>query len=176
MCSYYTTQLVQLSNSQEAIVLLSHRYRFYKRYKNHYFFLDFCYYETLLVFIYLWLPCCNTFRAALFPVVFAFSHGPILGSVVLWRNSIVLHSVDKMTNIVLHVSPAVTLWGIRWWVGHYGSNTFLCYTRALNNAQWNPSIRTPPNFSIHLFLNTPFSQYTFSHPKYILLSNVHFNL
>jgi hypothetical protein len=100
--------------SAESVVLLSLRYRFYKKESNHYFFFDFCYFAKLLTFLYLWGPFSDSFRGALFPIVFGFSHGPLLGSVVLWRNSFVPHSTDKMTNVFVHVSPAVTLWGIRW--------------------------------------------------------------
>ena len=96
-----------LSSSKETIILLSCRYRLYKKEHNHYF-------TKLLLFLYLWLPSWDSFRGALFPIVFVFSHGPLLWSVVLWRNSIVPHSTDKMTNVFVHVSPAVTLWGNRW--------------------------------------------------------------
>ena len=98
------------------MLLLSYRWYSYKKLKHHYFLFDFCYFTTFLILIYLWLPRGISYKGALFPVVFGFSNGPLLAAVVLWKNSIVPHSADKMTSMFIHVSPSITLWGIRWCV------------------------------------------------------------
>ena len=79
--------------------------------------MDFCYFTNFLILLYLWLPSYfNTLRGMLFPTVFGFTNGPLLAAIVLWRNSVVPHSVDKMTSMFIHTSPAIALWGIRWLV------------------------------------------------------------
>ncbi|CAI8015511.1 Glycerophosphocholine acyltransferase 1 [Geodia barretti] len=100
--------------SKKAVLLLSYRWYSYKKLKYHYFLFDFCYFTTLLIFLYLWLPWGHLYKGYIFPSIFGFSNGPLLAAVMLWKNSLVPHSVDKMTSVFIHVSPSITLWGIRW--------------------------------------------------------------
>ena len=75
----------------------------------HYFLMDFCYFTNFLILLYLWLPSYfNTLRGMLF----GFTNGPLLAAIVLWRNSVVPHSTNKMTSMFIHTSPAIALWGI----------------------------------------------------------------
>ena len=80
----------------------------------HYFLLDFCYFTNLLLLIYLWLIPAGPLAGKLFMAVFYFTNGPLLGAVVFWRDSLVFHAVDKMTTLLLHVLPALTVVTIRW--------------------------------------------------------------
>lgn len=98
------------------VLLIIHRWYTYKKMQYHYFLFDFCYFTNLLILTYLWLPAFlpTALRGHLFIFVFAYAHGPLLSAIVLWRNSLVPHSVDKMTSLHIHISPAVALWGIRW--------------------------------------------------------------
>ena len=88
------------------------RWLYYKQKRHHYFLLDFCYYTNTLLLIYFWSPWQPNW---LFPTVFVFSHGPLLFAAVIWRNSIVPHSLDRMTSVFIHISPALTTWGTRWY-------------------------------------------------------------
>ena len=101
---------------QKAIVLLSYRWYAYKKLRWHYFLFDFCYFTNFFILIYLWLPLGDSIRGLLFPIIFGFSNGPVLSAIVLWTNSVVPHSIDKMTSLFIHLSPSLALWGIRWWV------------------------------------------------------------
>jgi hypothetical protein len=112
----YIPQDFYIFYSFKALLLLSYRWYSYKKLKYHYFLFDFCYFTTLLIFLYLWLPWGHLYKGYLFPSIFGFSNGPLLAAVVLWKNSIVPHSVDKMTSVFIHVSPSITLWGIRRYV------------------------------------------------------------
>ncbi len=96
---------------QKTIILLSYRWYSYKMIKNHYFMFDFCYYTNFLLLVYIWSPWQ---LGILFPILFGLCNGPLLWSVLLWRNSLVPHSVDKMTSLLLHLSPALTTWGLKW--------------------------------------------------------------
>ena len=104
------------SVSQKAIILLSYRWYAYKKLRWHYFLFDFCYFTNFFILVYLWLPLGDSIRGLLFPIVFGFSNGPVLSAIVLWTNSVVPHSLDKMTSLFIHLSPSLALWGIRWWV------------------------------------------------------------
>ncbi|KNE65854.1 hypothetical protein AMAG_09822 [Allomyces macrogynus ATCC 38327] len=95
----------------KAVILLGIRWGSYRRKRWHYFLADFCYLinSMLLVFL-LVMPSSTT----LFNVLFACAHGPLAWAIVTWRNSMVFHSLDKMTSVFIHLSPPVTLMALRW--------------------------------------------------------------
>ena len=104
---------------QKAIILLSYRWYAYKKTKFHYFLFDFCYFTNILTLVYIWIPSFiidDSYRGELFTTCFSFAMGPLVSAIVLWRNSLVPHSIDKMTSLFIHISPSLTLWGIRWFV------------------------------------------------------------
>lgn len=107
----YLPAYFYIFHTLKVIVLLTNRWYTYKQSRNHYFMFDFCYFTNILLLVYLWSPWK---LGVLFPVLFSLSNGPLLLSVFLWRNSLVPHSADKMTSLLIHLSPALTLWGIRW--------------------------------------------------------------
>ena len=102
-------------NFQKACFLLTLRLWCYRREKLHYFLFDFCYFTNLLLLVYLWLIPAGHFAGYLFIVLFCFANGPLLWATALWRNSLVFHSVDKMTSLFIHISPAITVTTLRWW-------------------------------------------------------------
>ena len=42
------------------------------------------------------------------------SHGPIIFAIILWRNSLVFHSVDKVTSVMIHIFPCLQMYNSRW--------------------------------------------------------------
>ena len=105
------------THTQKAVILLTYRWYAYKKIGSHYFLFDFCYFTNFLLLNYLWLPeniLGPTLRGALYSACFSFSMGPLLSAIILWRNSLVPHSNDKMTSLFIHVSPPLAVWGIRW--------------------------------------------------------------
>lgn len=79
--------------------------------KWQYFILDFCYFANALVALNILVYRHSPLVAQ---VAFALAHGPILWAVVVWRNSLVFHSLDKMTTVFIHVMPALVTYTIRW--------------------------------------------------------------
>ena len=45
---------------------------------------------------------------------FMLSHGPIAVAILAWQNSIVFHSLDKMTSFFIHIMPPLTCYLQRW--------------------------------------------------------------
>lgn len=71
---------------------------------------DLCYAAQLLIFLNVWIyPQSIT----LSKVTFAFSLGPLLWSILAFRNSLVYHSLDKVTSLFLHFFPACVAWAHR---------------------------------------------------------------
>ena len=92
-------------------ILIFWRLVSYRKHKYQFFLLDFCYYGNLLLLAYLWLFPGNT---KLFTIVFSVTNGPMLWAIILFRNSLVFHSVDKLTSMFIHLTPCVTCFLIRW--------------------------------------------------------------
>ena len=71
---------------------------------------DLCYAVQILLLLNVWVyPASIT----LAKVSFAFSLGPLLWSILAFRNSLVYHSLDKVTSLFLHFFPACVAWAHR---------------------------------------------------------------
>ena len=46
--------------------------------------------------------------------LFSISSGPLAGAIVMWRNSLVFHSMDKMTSMFIHILPSLVTFSKRW--------------------------------------------------------------
>ena len=94
------------------IPLLLLRLWMYAAFKWHYFLLDFCYVVNVacvaMVVVY-------PHNRILLLVNFAHASGPLALAVPTWRNSLVFHSLDKITSVFIHALPATLLFCIRWY-------------------------------------------------------------
>ncbi|XP_065918452.1 uncharacterized protein [Dysidea avara] len=98
----------------KAFILLPYRYRYYFQRNRHYLFADFCYYTHFLLLAYLWLIPSGKNAGCLFIAMFCYCNGPLLWGIVMWKNPLVFHSMDKMTSIYMHLSPVLVVNSIRW--------------------------------------------------------------
>lgn len=92
-------------------ILILIRVIMYWKNKWQYFLLDFCYYANILWYSFIWVP----YNEKFFAVVFALSNGPLIWAMVVYRNSLVFHSTDKVTSAYIHILPALLSFGIRWY-------------------------------------------------------------
>lgn len=89
--------------SAELMFLMPIRlYTFYRK-QYQYFLADLCYFVNILNLIYIWL---FPESGPLFISCYAFSFGTLSWAVITWRNSLVLHSIDKTTSAFIHILPA----------------------------------------------------------------------
>ncbi|DBA97222.1 TPA: hypothetical protein ACH3X1_014972 [Trebouxia sp. C0004] len=96
----------------KAVVLYGSRFYLYKSKNWHYYMLEFCYFANILLLLEVWVfPQSPTFHK----IVFAQVAGPLTWSIVALRNSLVLHSLDKITSLFMHISPALVCWAWRWY-------------------------------------------------------------
>jgi len=82
--------------------------RFYTYHKRgyHYFLADLCYFVNFLLLLSIWVfP--NSKR--LFTAVFCLAFGNNAVAIIMWRNSLVFHSFDKVTSLFIHIMPCATL-------------------------------------------------------------------
>ena len=93
------------------IPLLTIKFLYYKYHKWHYFFTDFCYYGNTFIYIFLFF-----YPQSLFMHVcsFAYASGVMAMGIIGFRNSLVLHDIDKMSSLLIHMVPLKMMWSVRW--------------------------------------------------------------
>jgi len=76
----------------------------YKAKKMILYLLDFCYYANLIFLVYLSQMYNPAYKDVLFRIGFMFANGPIILAIPIYRNSLVFHSLDRITSVILHIS------------------------------------------------------------------------
>lgn len=82
--------------------------RFYTYFKLsfQYYLADLCYYVNLLVVLFIWV---FPQSESLFISCFSLTLGTLCFAVITWRNSLVLHSIEKTTSSFIHIMPPITM-------------------------------------------------------------------
>ena len=82
------------------------RYITYHRKGYHYFLADLCYFVNILSLLSIWaFPQSKR----LFIAAYCLAYGNNAVAIAMWRNSLVFHSLDKVTSLFVHIMPPVTL-------------------------------------------------------------------
>lgn len=95
-------ELIPTLYSLLALYFLPLRVWSYTSKKWHYFLFDFCYFLNVANLLFIWVFPSSEF---LFTVCYCAAHGPLAFSVATWRNSLVFHSLEKMTSLFIHLYP-----------------------------------------------------------------------
>ena len=85
--------------------------KFYRK-KQHFLLWDFCYWANFLCIFYCWVMPKSP---RVFRVVFMCANGPLAWSVLAFNHAMVFHSYAHMTSVVVHVSPLLLSYGLRWY-------------------------------------------------------------
>ncbi|RCI13720.1 hypothetical protein L249_8153 [Ophiocordyceps polyrhachis-furcata BCC 54312] len=94
---WYTAQL---------IYFLPVRFFTYHRQGYHYFLADLCYFVNVLLSLSIWVfPSSKR----LFTAAYCLTFGNNAIAIIMWRNSLVFHSLDKVTSLFIHIMPCATL-------------------------------------------------------------------
>ena len=65
--------------------------------------IDFCYFVNLSVILQtIFCGCEGDACASWFQINYVLTQGPIATAIVLWGNSLVFHSIDKVYNNIIH--------------------------------------------------------------------------
>ena len=94
---WYTAQLVYFMPIR---VFLYHRRGY------HYFLADLCYFVNGLLFLSIWV---FPQSKRLFTAAYCLAYGNNAVAIIMWRNSLVFHSFDKVTSLFIHIMPCATL-------------------------------------------------------------------
>ena len=94
---WYTAQL---------LYFMPLRFIAYHRRGYHYFLADLCYFVNLLIMLSLWV---FPQSKRLFMASYCLAFGNNAVAIIMWRNSLVFHSFDKVTSLFIHIMPCATL-------------------------------------------------------------------
>ncbi|KAK9471016.1 uncharacterized protein V1510DRAFT_404535 [Dipodascopsis tothii] len=94
---WYTVQMAYLM----PIRFYTYRLKAYQ-----YFLADLCYFANGMLLAYIWLIPDSR---RMFMSCYCLSYGTLSWAIVTWRNSLVLHSIDKTTSTFIHIFPPVVL-------------------------------------------------------------------
>ncbi|KAF4451929.1 hypothetical protein F53441_5248 [Fusarium austroafricanum] len=94
---WYTAQL---------LYFMPIRFFTYHRRGYHYFLADLCYFTNLLLALSLWV---FPGSKRLFTASYCLAFGNNAVAIIMWRNSLVFHSFDKVTSLFIHIMPCATL-------------------------------------------------------------------
>lgn len=97
---YYTVMFV---------ILMPIRFYTYYKTNSHYYLADLCYYVNMMCLLFIWV-C--PYSVHLYQSCFAFTFGTLSFAVITWRNSLVIHNVDKITSCFIHIMPPLTMYTI----------------------------------------------------------------
>jgi len=94
------------------ILLMARAFLYYKE-RAHYFLFDFCYFANVFLVLTLWYPFKTSIKDDMFMIIFALVNGPLLWAIMTFRNSLVFHSVDRITSVFIHLTPALVTHAVR---------------------------------------------------------------
>lgn len=94
---WYTVQL---------LYFMPIRYYAYHKKGYHYFLADLCYFVNFLCVLSIWV---FPRSKRLFISTYCLVYGNNAVAIVMWRNSLVFHSMDKVVSLFIHIMPCVTL-------------------------------------------------------------------
>lgn len=99
-------EYMHLWYSWQVMYFLPIRYYTYHKRGMHYFVADLCYFVNVLLMASLWIfP--NSKRLFISAYCLAFGNNAV--AIIMWRNSLVFHSFDKVTSLFIHIMPCATL-------------------------------------------------------------------
>jgi Protein of unknown function (DUF2838) len=102
--------------------------------------LDYCYWVNTLGFALAFLQGIipRQTEQILWQVFFVSSNGPLFFAMIAWNNSLVFHSVDKVTSTYVHLFPALLSWCERW-----SSPTSAIYRTTTTSLSWTHHLGYP---------------------------------
>lgn len=99
-------EYMHLWYSWQVLYFMPIRYYTYHKRGMHYFVADLCYFVNVLLMASLWLfPSSKR----LFISAYCLAFGNNAVAIIMWRNSLVFHSFDKVTSLFIHIMPCATL-------------------------------------------------------------------
>jgi len=92
------------------------RIPYYYYHNWQYYCLDYCYYTNLIVLYHINY---NRDNDLLYKVAFLFTNGIVGVSIWLFRNSLVIHKIDYLISLFVHICPLMVMYTFKWFTLPY---------------------------------------------------------
>jgi hypothetical protein len=69
-----------------------------------------------------------------------FTAGPLCWSIPLFRNSLILHSLDQLTSVMIHLLPSLAVWALRWNCAPSAAAAAACSFTVCSDAECSSSL------------------------------------
>ena len=92
--------------SVQILYFMPIRYYTYHKSGYHYFLADLCYFVNFMLMLSIWVFPTSK-RLFISSYCLAFGNNAV--AIIMWRNSLVFHSFDKVTSLFIHIMPCATL-------------------------------------------------------------------
>jgi hypothetical protein len=100
-----------LIHSLKTAIYLILRFYSFKQKKYHYYMCDYCYFVNLFS---LYVSLIAPHNILLQKILFVSANGPLALSVIVFKNKVVLHSMDQNTSSFIHISAMMLSYTYRW--------------------------------------------------------------
>lgn len=104
-------QLYHLYYTPKVVALIALRWFKFRQKRQHYLLWDFCYWVNFLCLFYCWLAPTSS---VVFQIAFLCANGPLAWSVLGFNHAMIFHSYAHVTSVVVHLSPLILTYGLRW--------------------------------------------------------------
>ncbi len=108
--------------------------------KEYFYFAEFCWFVSHGFVIWGFFKCLKVWgiytivsdipnvNRAIFLLYWGFANGPLGFGVIMYHNALIFHSLEHMASLLIHFSPAMVVWTMRWkpdrieerWPGVFG--------------------------------------------------------
>lgn len=110
----YDLFLSELLYLIELIILLIHRFIVFKKRKNHYYMLEYCYYANFLTAIFIGFDIIYDLSIKWFISLYGLVFGPLLYGIFITKDKLYFHSISHLTSVFIHILPVIICSDIRW--------------------------------------------------------------
>lgn len=93
------------------VPLMVLKYITYRKNKWHYFFTDFCYFGNVFIYVFVFFFPNSRF---MYVSSYVYGTGIMAWGIVGFWNSLVLHDLDRMSSLLIHIVPLKMVWSIHW--------------------------------------------------------------
>lgn len=115
-------------------IVIGGRYPYYKSMQWVYYMIDFCYFAHLYIMLQSFISPASCLGHK---ISFLFANGPLIWAVPCWRNSLVLHDMEKTSSVYIHAFPSLLSLATTW---HSASPVYGCPSIDRMDVGWSLGI------------------------------------
>jgi hypothetical protein len=111
----YNITMAKYMHMIKFLIFMPMRFLAFKKRKWHYYMVEFCYYASLLLNLFILQErCFGGIFNKYFISIYGITTGPLLWATIFNNDKLFVHSQSHLTSTYIHLTPALMAWGLRW--------------------------------------------------------------